>query len=59
MGHVPHREGQVLLTDIFQEQEFSVLKNIIHLGPKSEGKTLMGVAIKHVILVWVNKLKDL
>lgn len=62
MGHVPHREGQVFPTDIFQEQEFSVLKKYysFKMEPKSEGETsLMCVAIKHLILVWVNKFRDL
>lgn len=26
VGHVPYREGHLFLADIFQEQEFSVLK---------------------------------
>lgn len=34
-GHVPYREGQMFLTDIFQEQEFSVC---LKTGPRVKGK---------------------
>lgn len=47
--HVPHREGQMVLTDIFQEQEFSVLK-ILFLQDrlKSDGKTLLICPASHI-----------